>query len=206
MPNYRRPKVSGASIFFTVALAQRGSDLLVREIDRLRDALNVEIGEHPFRVDALVVLPDHLHAVWKLPVGDADLSARWGRIKSRFSRQLPIGDLRRSHRLRRERGIWQRRFWEHHTRGPADYRRCVQYCWINPVKHGLVTRAVDWPYSSIHRDIRLGLVEPEWSGVVPEGEFGEMVGMMFEDPGYALCVCQPNSERPNLALVFWKLK
>ena len=78
-----------------------------------------------------------------------------------------------SKRAKQEAGIWQRRFWEHHIRDETDYAARVRYCWINPVKHGFVTRAVEWPYSSIHRDIRAGLVEPEWSGDVPEGAFGE---------------------------------
>lgn len=121
----------------------------------------------------VLILPDHLHAVCSLPSGDTNYPARWGRIKARFSRDLPVGRRRFSHRKRNERGIWQRLFREHHIRNAADYRRCVEYCWINPVKHGLVERAADWPHSSIHRDIGLGRVAPVWSGMVPEGEFGE---------------------------------
>lgn len=175
MPEYRRPRIPGSTIFFTVNLAERGDDLLVREIDRLRQTFADTLSTRPCGLDALVILPDHLHAVWTLPYDDSDYSGRWGKIKSLFVRDLPAGSLRQSHRKRGEKGIWQRRFWEHHVRGPAEYRALVQYCWINPVKHGLVLRAVDWPYSSIHRDIRLGRVAPDWSGVVPEGEFGEML-------------------------------
>jgi putative transposase len=156
MSSYIRPRVPGASVFFTVALANRGSRLLVDEVDRLRNAVRQTLVERPFRVDAWAVLPDHLHAVWTLPEGDADYSVRWRLIKTRFSRGLPAGPLRRSHEARQERGIWQRRFWEHHIRGDDDLAAHVRYCWFNPVKHGLVELPEDWPYSSVHRDIREG--------------------------------------------------
>jgi putative transposase len=174
MSEYRRPHVNGACVFFTVALAQRGAWLLVDEVARLRAAVRVTMAERPFGIAAFVVLPDHLHAVWQMPEGDADFATRWGAIKARFSMGLPEGRVRASHIARREKAIWQRRYWEHHIRDEADYQAHVRYCWGNPVKHGFVERAVDWPYSSIHRDIRLGRVEAEWSGVVMEGEFGEM--------------------------------
>jgi len=148
--------------------------------------------------DAVVILPDHLHAVWTLPPGDSGYSTRWGAIKARFTMHLRRAARRpgfspapppeefprvRSGRYaglkpglradKREAAIWQRRFWEHTIRDEADYRAHVAYCWGNPVKHGLVERAADWPFSSIHRDIRLGRVDPEWSGDVFDGEFGE---------------------------------
>lgn len=173
MSKYLRPKTPGATIFFTATLAMRESDLLVREITQLRDAVRQTRQERPFDIVAWVVLPDHMHCVWSLPAGDADYSTRWRIIKSRFSRGIQKGRTRQSHKARKERGIWQRRFWEHHIRDQADYDAHVRYCWTNPVQHGFVERAADWPYSSIHRDIRLGLVEPECSGVVPEGQFGE---------------------------------
>lgn len=162
MPNYLRPRVPGATIFFTVALADRGSDLLVREIRLLRASFDATLSRRPVTVDALVVLPDHLHAVLTLPPGDSDYATRWRQIKSLFSRCLPKGRLRHSHVTRAERGIWQRRYWEHHIRDAEDYRAHVTFCWHNPVKHGLVERARDWPHSSIHRDIRAGRVGPEW--------------------------------------------
>jgi putative transposase len=154
MSDYIRPRVPGASAFFTVALAERGSRLLVAEVERLRAAVRDTKAERPFRIDAWVVLPDHLHAVWTLPEGDADYSVRWRLIKTRFSRGLPKGPVRASHENRQERGIWQRRFWEHQIRGEADLAAHVRYCWINPVKHGFVEKPEDWPYSSVHRDIR----------------------------------------------------
>jgi putative transposase len=118
---------------------------LVEEVDRLRTAVRDTMGERPFKIDAWVVLPDHLHAVWTLPEGDADYSVRWRLIEARFSREFPKGPLRASHKDRQERGIWQRRFWEHHIRGETDFAAHVSYCWINPVKHGLVEKPEDWP-------------------------------------------------------------
>jgi putative transposase len=153
MSNYLRPKVPGASVYLTVTLAERGSDLLVREIEALRHAVRVTRLKRPFQIDAWVVLPDHMHCVWTLPEGDADYGGRMGQIKAGFSKALPEGRLRSSHVLRREKGIWQRRFWEHHVRNEQDFAGCVQYCWANPVKHGLVRDLKDWPYSSWHRDV-----------------------------------------------------
>ena len=174
MTNYRRARISGATYFFTVALANRAASTLTDEIEALREAYAATRTERPFICDAFVVLPDHLHAVWTLPEGDADFSTRWRLIKTRFVRAIgATGARSRSKRFKQERGVWQRRFWEHCIRNEADYVMHVQYCWGNPVRHEFVDRAVDWPYSSIHRDIRLGRVAAEWSGLVPKGDFGE---------------------------------
>ena len=162
MSNYIRPRTGGASIFFTVNLADRASDLLVREVGGLRDAFVRTITDRRFHIDAVVILPDHLHMVMTLPEGDSDYATRWRVIKARFSRGVDKGNIRASHLARAERGIWQRRYWEHHIRGAEDYRRHVEYCWKNPVKHGYVEAPTDWPYSSIHRDIRQGRVPAEW--------------------------------------------
>ena len=174
MSQYRRIRSKGASYFFTVNLADRRSALLVDRVDALRDAVARTRAERPFWIDAMVVLPDHLHAVWTLPEGNADYSTRWRLIKARFVQEMEADMPRsRSKRAKGERGIWQRRFWEHCIRDDADYRAHVAYCWTNPVKHGLVERAVDWPHSSIHRDIRRGLVGPEYVGwVVHDGGAG----------------------------------
>ena len=170
----------------------------MREVAYLRVAFVMTQRERPFWCDAFVVLPDHLHAVWTLPPGDADYSTRWGAIKARFTmhvnrsrrrpgfspaptpKELPVvmsgryAGLKPGLRMnKRESAIWQRRFWEHHIRNRADFDAHVRYCWNNPVKHGLVEHPTDWPFSSIHRDIRAGRVDPEWSGGVPEGVFGE---------------------------------
>ena len=156
MPNYTRPKLPGATVFFTVGLADRRSAALVDHVGVLRDAVRKTREERAFHIDAWVVLPDHLHAVWTLPDGDFDFSTRWSVIKARFSRSAGTGHRRKSHVKRRERGLWQRRFWEHHIRSDEDYSTAVRYCHINPVKHGLVERPEDWPFSSIHREIAAG--------------------------------------------------
>lgn len=192
MANYLRPMRCGVPVFFTVALARRGGALLVDEIDALREAVQVTRIRRPFAIDAWVVLPDHMHAVWTLPEGDRDYATRIASIKAQFvmrlrragfSPPLELPAVRTGRfaglkpglrKDKREVGIWQRRFWEHHIRDKADYDTHVRYCWGNPVKHGFVERAVEWPYSSIHRDIRAGLVEAEWSGEMVEGAFGEM--------------------------------
>lgn len=168
MSQYLRPRVAGASVFFTVNLADRGGDLLVREIGALRRAVAVTRRERPFVIDAWVVMPDHLHCVWTLPDGDSDYGVRWGAIKARFSMDVrragftpPIAmkgsDGGVNPALRKGQvGIWQKRFWEHHIRDQPDFDNHVRYCWFNPVKHGFVERAEDWPYSSVHKDIRNG--------------------------------------------------
>ena len=156
MSRYLRPRLPGVPVFFTVALARRGGRLLVDHIGLLREAVRLTRAERPFHIDAWVVLPDHLHCIWRLPEGNCDYSTRWRLIKARFSRGLPIGPLRNSHIARKERGIWQRRIWEHHIRDDADFAAHMHYCWWNPVKHGFVTQPENWPYSSYHRDKAAG--------------------------------------------------
>ncbi|MEM6758569.1 MAG: transposase [Pseudomonadota bacterium] len=157
MAKYLRPRLPGASIFFTVRLSHGTGPLLVDHIDLLRDAVRKTLAERPFTIDAWVVLPDHIHAVWTLPEADCDFSTRWSVIKARFSRRIPMGHRRSSHEARRERGLWQRRFWEHHLRDRNAKTQAVARCLADPVNHGLVTTAEDWPYSSIHRDRRLAM-------------------------------------------------
>ncbi len=145
MPNYRRAQVEGATWFFTVNLQQRrGNDLLVRHIDTLRESICHVRRLHPFGIDAWVVLPEHMHCVWTLPPGDANFSLRWRLLKTFFCRALPADEYRSAYRiLRGERGIWQRRYWEHLIRDEGDFRRHVDYVHINPLKHGLVTQVID---------------------------------------------------------------
>ncbi|MGL4237951.1 REP-associated tyrosine transposase [Tabrizicola sp.] len=174
MSRYLRPRVVGASVFFTVALADRRARTLVEQVDALREAVRVTKAERPFRIDAWVVLPEHMHAVWTLPEGDADYSVRWKEIKTRFTKSVGrVGPRSASKIARGEAGVWQRRFWDHHIRDERDFAAHLRYCWWNPVKHGFVERPVEWPYSSIHREIRLGQVEPEWAGITFDGAFGE---------------------------------
>jgi putative transposase len=156
MTRHIRPRVPGVPFFFTVALARRGGALLTNEIDALRMAVIRTQAERPFLIDAFVVLPDHLHAVWTLPDWDADFATRWSVIKARFSRSVPVGPHRTGHLQSGGRALWQRRFQDHHIRTPEDHAACIRHCIANPVRHGLVARPEDWPFSSIHRDIRAG--------------------------------------------------
>ena len=175
MPNYRRAFVRNGCWFFTLNLLERRGTLLIDHVDALRKAFEQTRIKYPFDIAAIVVLPNHLHAVWTLPPDGADFSTRWRLIKTRFAKALPMQERRSAVRqARSERGIWQRRFWEHLIRNDTDYARHVEYCYINPVKHGLVRRVQDWPHSSFHRDVRRGLFSLDWAGEVePTGEFGE---------------------------------
>ena len=176
MTNYRRNFVPGGSYFFTVNLADRRSRLLIDHIELLRDAFRYTQTRHPFIVEATVVLPDHLHAVWTLPDGDPDFSLRWRLIKSTFSRALPPGEqVSASLAGRGERGIWQRRYWEHTLRDEADFARHVDYIHFNPVKHGHAQRVREWPYSSFQRMVRLGVYPEDWAGDIRDdgSDFGE---------------------------------
>jgi putative transposase len=149
---YRRVRIEGGCYFFTVALADRKSDLLVANIDALRAAVRAVKASHSFTIDAMVVLPDHIHALWTLPQGDDNYSMRWMLIKRHFSMSLPKTENIKMTRLnKRERGIWQRRFWEHTIRDERDFYNHIEYIHHNPVKHGYVSNSQDWPYSSIHQ-------------------------------------------------------
>jgi putative transposase len=175
MPNYRRWFTPGGCWFFTVTLLDRRASYLIDHIDALREATAWTKRRRPFRIDAFVVLPDHLHAIWTLPENDADFSTRWRLLKTRFARAIPRTEKLNETQLRRsERGIWQRRFWEHLVRDENDFARCMEYCAINPVKHGLVQRVADWPHSTFHRDARRGMFSEDWgSDVEITGDFGE---------------------------------
>ncbi|WP_051657185.1 MULTISPECIES: REP-associated tyrosine transposase [Acidiphilium] len=165
MPEYRRNHVEGGTYFFTVALADRRSDLLVKDVDALRASVLRARALYPFNIDAWVVLPEHLRAVWTLPGGDADFSVRWALIKRGFSVRLANGESRSASRIAKgERGVWQRRFWEHTIRCEADFRRHVDYVHFNPVKHGLVGNAGDWPFSSFRRAVARGDYPADWGG------------------------------------------
>ena len=162
---YRRTQTAGASYFFTVNLANRQSDLLVlRQIAVLREVTRIVKQAHPFVIEAMVVLPEHLHTIWKLPENDADYPMRWSLIKSSFSRRLEKTEFIRASRIsKRERGIWQRRYWEHQIRDECDFERHVDYIHYNPVKHGYVKRPGDWPFSTFHRYVQTGVLPEYWT-------------------------------------------
>jgi len=175
MPNYRRANLKGGVFFFTVVLADRSSNLLIKEIDRLRQAYRAVQERRPFETIAVCILPDHLHALWSLPECDADFATRWSLIKSGFSRGKEARQRSPSKVSRREKGVWQRRYWEHAIRDDADLARHVEYIHFNPVKHGHVSRVADWPHSSFHRFVERGWLVADWGGDVKDiaGSFGE---------------------------------
>jgi len=174
---YRRANVAGGTYFFTVNLAERKRTLLVDHVDLLRAVIEKIKAAHRFKIDAMVILPDHLHAVWTLPMGDCDYATRWMLIKAGFSRDLAKDERRNKSRVAKgERGVWQRRYWEHVIRDDRDYSRHVDYVHYNPVKHGYVERVGDWPHSTFHRYVARGIYPPNWAGVhESELEAGERV-------------------------------
>jgi putative transposase len=174
--NYRRNFIPGGSFFFTVNLADCRSNLLIDRIDQLRSAFRYARTRHDFAIDAIVVLPDHLHTIWTLPPDDSDFAMRWRLIKTMFSRSVEGGERRSASRsTKSERGIWQRRFWEHTLRDENDFERHCHYIHFNPVKHGHVSAASQWLYSSFHRFVRLGVYPMNWAAgkQIDGNEFGE---------------------------------
>lgn len=168
MPNYRRTYVSGGSYFFTVVTHQR-ADILLSELarDTLRNAIETCRVNAPFQVDAFVLLPNHLHTIWTLPEGDSNYSFRWSFIKKEFTKHYVAqgGKALKQSKSREEkfeRGIWQRRFWEHTLSDEKDFERHVDYIHYNPVKHGLVACPKDYAYSTFHSYVRRGIYPLEW--------------------------------------------
>jgi putative transposase len=168
MTDYRRWRVAGGTYFFTVVTHGR-QPFLTGDVARrtLRDAFRTVRQRRPFRVEAIVLLPYHLHTIWTLPTGDFDYATRWQLIKRRFTKLYlaagsPEGARSASRNAKRERGVWQRRYFEHTCRDEADMKRCADYLHVNPLKHGLVDRVINWPWSSFHRYVQLGEYEPDW--------------------------------------------
>ncbi|EDY85320.1 transposase [gamma proteobacterium HTCC5015] len=165
MPQYIRKIDGGRTWFFTVNLQNRKSQTLTKHIDILRASVKKVRTRYPFEINAWVVLPDHMHAVWTLAEEDSDFSLRWRLIKTYFvkslsdSERVPLRNEKRG-----EAGLWQRRFWEHQIRDAEDYKNHIEYCYINPVRHGYVQRVRDWPYSSFHRDVQGGEFPTSWGG------------------------------------------
>jgi putative transposase len=159
MSDYRRYRVPGGIYFFTINLLERyPNDLLIGQIDLLRTVVRHVRAKWTFHIDAWGVLPDHLHAVWMRPPGDDDFTNRWRLIKQGFCKGLPPTEWRSKARIARgERGIWQRRFWEHAIRDEEDYSAHVDDCHINPAKHGYVQRVAEWPHSTFYRYVERGV-------------------------------------------------
>jgi putative transposase len=164
MTEYRRYYIPNATWFFTVNLAERKNNrLLVEHIDLLRDCFRYVKQQKSFHVDAIVIMPDHLHCIWTLPADDSNYSIRWNMLKGRFSRAIDKGEKISASRLnRRERGIWQRRFWAHLITSQEDYNHHVDYIHWNPVKHGHVKQVIDWPHSSFHQFVERGIYPATW--------------------------------------------
>jgi putative transposase len=165
MSQYRRIYVPGGSYFFTINLLERRENrLLVTHIDALREAVRKTKNERPFRIDAWVVLPEHMHLMMTLPPGDTDYSNRIKAIKIRFNHAIPALERRDETRTAKsERGIWQRRFWEHTIRDDRDFQKHTDYVHFNPVKHGHVKRVRDWPLSTFHEYLKSGVYPIDWA-------------------------------------------
>ena len=165
---YRRNLVPGGTFFFTLTLADRRSSVLTDHIRQTRD-------EHPFSIDAVVVLPEHLHAILTLPPEDSDYSGRWRRLKGLFTRGVVASGVSVPCDNRGEYTLWQKRFWEHTIRDDGDFERCADYIHFNPVKHRLVTRPGAWRFSSLHRYVRAGTLPGDWGGDdrAHDANFGE---------------------------------
>ena len=173
MVNYHRSRAAGGTFFFTVNLRDRRRALLVDHIIALRcivRAVNIEL---PFTIDAMVVLPDHWHAVWTMPPDDLGYARRIRLIKARFPKHLLREGVDIDKDEHGEYKLWQRRYWEHTIRDDRDFEAHVNYVHINPVKHGHVARATDWPHSTIHRYVGRGLLVPDWACTPEKGDFGE---------------------------------
>jgi len=176
---YRRARAKGGSYFFTVVTDRRRPFLCEPENIMLLRSLFTEMKErHPFIIDAIVMLPDHLHCLWTLPEEDSNYSKRWRLIKSAFSRRCGAqykGTMSKSRQNKKEQAVWQRRFWEHEIRNDKDYKQHVEYIHYNPVKHGLTAAPSDWPFSSFHRYVAKGLYEQNW-GAGEKMTFGDEIG------------------------------
>ncbi len=163
---YRRDYTQGASYFFTLVTFRRIPLFNQPEkVANLRRAFSEEMARRPFYIDAIVIMPDHIHAIWTLPLNDADYSIRWRNIKRAFTLTIPQNQRPKvfgSRQRKQEQAIWQRRFWEHRLRDEKDFNRHVDYIHYNPVKHGKVSVPVDWQYSSIHRYVRDEIISPDW--------------------------------------------
>jgi putative transposase len=183
MPEYRRTKLKGGTYFFTVVAFGRHPFLTHGQVRAaLREGIQEVRQSMPFKIEAWVLLPDHLHAIWTLPEDDDNFGSRWAVIKrivsKRYNSQEGItGPISNSRNKRDESPFWQRRFWEHCIRDELDFQRHLDYIHWNPVKHGYVKRVIDWPYSTFHRFLNNGIYPPDWGGInegdVKDIGFGE---------------------------------
>jgi len=179
MPNYRRADIKAGTYFFTVVSFRRQKILCHEKVrSALRHAVRETQKIYPFVIDAWVLLPDHLHCIWRLPQDDANFSLCWAMVK-RFVTKQCGSELRRNELMnaskykRKEGTVWQRRFWEHHIRDERDDEKHIDYIHYNPAKHGDVNNVMDWPYSTFHRYQRAGLYPSDWGGVNNDSGVGQ---------------------------------
>ena len=179
MPDYRRYFNPGAAIFFTVITHDRRLILCTEKgRDFLRQAIQNVKKDRPFESIAFALMPEHFHCLWKLPDEDGNFSVRMACIKKMFTRlwlengedQCDISKARKKHR---EKGVWQKRFWEHTIRNEDDFINHVNYIHYNPVKHNLAKCPHAWPYSTFHQWMKDGYYKKEW-----------------------LCICNSNESEP----------
>ena len=186
MPQYRRCRLQGGSYFFTLVTHQRRPFLCDEPARRLlREVMSACFSRWPTRMEAVVLLPDHLHVIWSLPADDSDYPARWGWLKKEFSKRWlaggqAAGPIAAARQRERRSGVWQPRYWEHSIRDQRDLERHLDYVHYNPVKHGLVTRVADWPWSSFHRWVRAGAYDEGWGGSTME--FADIEEGVGDDP------------------------
>ena len=151
LSNYRRVRIAGGCFFFTVCLEDRRATTLTDNVDALQTAWRTAQAQKPFACPAWVILPDHIHCIWKLPPDDDDYASRWRMIKGHFTKTLVKRGLAKAGKRAGERGVWQRRFWEHAIRDERDLENHFAYIRGNPVRHGLVKSIEDWPHSSFYK-------------------------------------------------------
>lgn len=162
MSNDIRKRCPSGTFFFTIRLADRSSDLLTRNIADLRRAMRDTMTRYAFHIDAIAVLPAVIHTVWTLPEGDTNYPTRIGMLKTKFSRSQPMPAHRSLTQIQRgEKGIWQRRYWEHQIRDEADFARHCDLIYLSPVHAGLCATPQDWPHTSLHRDLSKVFPAPE---------------------------------------------
>jgi putative transposase len=170
--NYRRAFIPGGSWFFTLVTESRRPVFASSEnISVLREAFRSVKTKHPFTIDAIVIMPEHLHSIWTLPPGDADFSIRWRLIKTWFTKHCDLtmrAQPNAARKVKNEQAVWQHRYWEHQLRDENDFARHVEYIHYYPVKHGHVSRPVDWEYSSFSRYVKEGTYPEDWGSSVIE--------------------------------------
>lgn len=163
MSEYRRLYREGGWYFFTVLTYHREKILTQpAHIMRLRHAFHLVKDKYPFYIDGIIILPDHIHCIWRLPTEDDDFSLRWKLIKRYFSIGIntPLTG-------RAEKKVWQRRFWEHLLRNEKDWQAHMDYIHYNPVKHGYVKSPKDWHHGSFHSAVKRGLYDEDWGASEP---------------------------------------